>query len=309
MEIYIVTNPDYASITSNQLPEIPTENIIVEPMSKNTVVCIGLSAIYIRKRYGEDAIMIVLPSDHLIRDEDEYIRILRLAIQVAKQEGNLVTIGLKPTAPETGYGYIKIGNRVTPKGLDAVYEVESFVEKPDKKTAAKYVDSEEYLWNSGMFVWKVSTILNNIKQHMPQLYKSLERISTVMDSDQLDEVLYEEYSKLESISIDYGVMEKANSVYVIPGDFGWDDVGSWTALEKIEEPDENGNIVKGNIITVDTKKCIIHGSDKRLLALLGLENLIIVDTDDVTLICPKNKAQDIKKLLKEVKEKNLILYL
>jgi mannose-1-phosphate guanylyltransferase len=307
--IYIVTNPDYASIISNQLPEVPTGNILVEPMSRNTAACIGLAALHIEKRCEEDAVMMVLPSDHMIRDEDEYIRVLEKAAQVAQHNTNIVTIGIKPDHPETGYGYIKMGQRITARGMEPVHEVEAFVEKPDKETAEKYLETGQYLWNSGMFLWKVSTIMKNIKIHMPKLYKALSIIRQAIDSDDAESVLYKEYEKLDSISIDYGIMEKADSVYVIPADFGWDDVGSWTALERIEEPDENGNIIKGNILSVDTKKCIIQGGNNKLLALLGLEDLIVVDTDDVTLICPKDRAQDIKKLLQEIRERQLTDYL
>lgn len=308
-DMYIVTSPDYASIISNQLPQIPTGNILVEPMARNTAACIGLAALHIHKRYGADTVMLVLPSDHLIKDEKEYTRILKIAAQVAEQDDNIVTIGIKPDHAETGYGYIKMGNRITARGLEAVYRVESFIEKPDKDTAMRYLDSGRYLWNSGMFAWKASTILNNIRLHMPALYKALNRIAEAIDSDDAEKVLYDEYSRLDSISIDYGIMEKASSVYVIPADFGWDDVGSWTALERIEEPDENGNIIKGNILSVDTKKCIIQGGNQKLLALLGLENLIVVDTEDVTLICSKDKAQDIKMLLQEIRRKQLNDYL
>jgi mannose-1-phosphate guanylyltransferase len=245
----------------------------------------------------------------MIRDEDEYIRVLEKAAQVAQHNTNIVTIGIKPDHPETGYGYIKMGQRVTARGMEPVHEVEAFVEKPDKETAEKYLETGQYLWNSGMFLWKVSTIMTNIKIHMPKLYKALSIIRQAIDSDDAESVLYKEYEKLDSISIDYGIMEKADSVYVIPADFGWDDVGSWTALERIEEPDENGNIIKGNILSVDTKKCIIQGGNNKLLALLGLEDLIVVDTDDVTLICPKDRAQDIKKLLQEIRERQLTDYL
>lgn len=193
--------------------------------------------------------------------------------------------------------------------MEPVHEVGAFVEKPDKETAEKYLETGRYLWNSGMFLWKVSTIMKNIEIHMPELYKALSVIRQAIDSDDAESVLYKEYERLDSISIDYGIMEKADSVYVIPADFGWDDVGSWTALERIEEPDENGNIIKGNILSVDTKKCIIQGGNNKLLALLGLEDLIVVDTDDVTLICPKDRAQDIKKLLQEIRERQLTDYL
>ncbi|TCW40361.1 mannose-1-phosphate guanylyltransferase [Thermohydrogenium kirishiense] len=300
--IFVVTNIDYAGLISDQIPELPTENILIEPMGKNTAACIGLAAIH-TERLDRDSIMVVVPSDHVIKDEETYLGVLKTAIEKAKSGDNLVTIGIKTQHPETGYGYInfkKITNEII--NNNPVHKVERFVEKPDYDTAVKYVESGDYLWNSGMFIWKTSTILNAIKEYMPQLYSALNVIKENFDSDELEKILYEEYSKLESISIDYGIMEKAKNVYVVPGDFGWDDVGSWTSIERLYEKDENGNVIKGNVVSVDTKKCIITGSDK-LIATLGIEDVIIVDTEDALLICSKDKAQNVKEILKELKEK------
>ena len=301
--IFVVTNIDYAGLISDQIPELPTENILIEPMGKNTAACIGLAALH-TERLDRDSIMVVVPSDHVIKDEETYLGVLKTAIEKAKSGNNLVTIGIKPQHPETGYGYInfkKITNEII--NNNPVHKVERFVEKPDYDTAVKYVESEDYLWNSGMFIWKTSTILNAIKEYMPQLYSALNVIKENFDSDEIEKILYEEYSKLESISIDYGIMEKAKNVYVVPGDFGWDDVGSWTSIERLYEKDENGNVIKGNVVSVDTKKCIITGSEK-LIATLGIEDVIIVDTEDALLICSKDKAQNVKEILKELKEKN-----
>ena len=301
--IFVVTNIDYAGLISDQIPELPTENILIEPMGKNTAACIGLAALH-TERLDRDSIMVVVPSDHVIKDEETYLGVLKTAIEKAKSGNNLVTIGIKPQHPETGYGYInfkKITNEII--NNNPVHKVERFVEKPDYDTAVKYVESGDYLWNSGMFIWKTSTILNAIKEYMPQLYSALNVIKENFDSDEIEKILYEEYSKLESISIDYGIMEKAKNVYVVPGDFGWDDVGSWTSIERLYEKDENGNVIKGNVVSVDTKKCIITGSDK-LIATLGIEDVIIVDTEDALLICSKDKAQNVKEILKELKEKN-----
>ncbi|WP_434640842.1 mannose-1-phosphate guanylyltransferase [Thermoanaerobacterium thermosaccharolyticum] len=300
--IFVVTNIDYAGLISDQIPELPTENILIEPMGKNTAACIGLTALHTEK-LDRDSIMVVVPSDHVIKDEETYLGVLKTAIEKAKSGNNLVTIGIKPLHPETGYGYInfkKITNEII--NNNPVHKVERFEEKPDYDTAVKYVESGDYLWNSGMFIWKTSTILNAIKEHMPQLYSALNVIRENFDSDEIEKILYEEYSKLESISIDYGIMEKAKNVYVVPGDFGWDDVGSWTSIERLYEKDENGNVIKGNVVSVDTKKCIITGSDK-LIATLGIEDVIIVDTEDALLICSKDKAQNVKEVLKELRER------
>ncbi|MGF7399134.1 mannose-1-phosphate guanylyltransferase [Thermoanaerobacterium thermosaccharolyticum] len=300
--IFVVTNIDYAGIISDQIPELPTENILIEPMGKNTAACIGLAALH-TERLDKDSLMIVVPSDHVIKDEETYIDVLVSALEKAQDGDNLVTIGIKPTHPETGYGYInfkKLTNEII--NNNPIYKVEKFVEKPDHDTAVKYVKSGDYLWNSGMFIWKTSTILKAIKEYMPGLDKALNMIREYFDSDEIEKVLYEEYSKLESISIDYGIMEKAKNVYVVPGDFGWDDVGSWTSIERLYEKDENGNVIKGNVVSVDTKKCIITGNDK-LIATLGIEDVIIVDTEDALLICSKDKAQNVKEVLKELREK------
>nr|WP_273222472.1 mannose-1-phosphate guanylyltransferase [Geosporobacter ferrireducens] len=306
-DIYVVTGEEYASPISHQLPDVPAENIIVEPMGKNTAVCIGLTALHIARKDPE-AVMIVLPSDHLIKNKENFLSILDEAASIAKQGENLVTIGITPTHPETGYGYIHFEDKIDSKFCDSVYKVKKFVEKPDKATAKKYMDSGKYLWNSGMFIWKVSTILNNIKKFMPDLYKSLMVINEAFDRDNCAQVLYEEYAKLQSVSIDYGIMEHAENIYVIPGIFGWDDVGSWTSLERIHDVDEYGNIIRGNIVHLDTKQCIIEGN-RKLIATLGVEDLIIVDTEDATLICAKEKAQQVKDLLKMLKENDAEKYL
>lgn len=306
-DIYVVTGEEYASPISHQLPSIPSENIIIEPMGKNTAACIGLTALHIARKDPE-AVMIVLPSDHLIKNKENFIVILDEAVSIAKQGDNLITIGITPTHPETGYGYIQFEDKVDSRYCDSVYKVKRFVEKPDKATAKKYMDSGKYLWNSGMFIWKVSTILNNIQKYMPKLYESLMVIQKALEQENWEQVLQEQYAKLESISIDYGIMEHAENIFVIPGIFGWDDVGSWTSLERIHDSDEHGNITRGNVIHLDTKKCIIEGNGK-LIATLGVEDLIIVETEDATLICSKEKAQQVKDLLKKLKENKREEYL
>ncbi|MBC2581575.1 mannose-1-phosphate guanylyltransferase [Clostridium sp. DJ247] len=296
---YIVTNSDYSGIIKEQLPQVSEDNIIIEPMGKNTAPCIGLAAINIAKK-DPDGVMIVLPSDHLIKNNILFLKTLKSAVEQAQKGENLITIGITPAYAETGYGYINFEEETDSLSAYASFKVKKFVEKPDKKKAEEYLVSGDYLWNSGMFVWKVSTILKNIKTHMPDLYEGLIKISETLDTDTEDNVLLQEYSKFEGISIDYGIMEKAENIYTIPGNFGWDDVGSWTALERVQVSDELGNIIKGNAVSIDTKNCIIQGGNK-LLATIGIEDIVIVDTDDATLICSKDKCQDIKKLLNELR--------
>lgn len=305
--IYIATGEEYASQISYQLPDIPTSNILVEPMGKNTAACIGLAAIHIYNKDPE-AIMIVLPSDHIIQNNSEFLHVLKSAVIIAENGDNLVTLGITPTYAETGYGYIKVEKETDYINENKIFKVEKFVEKPNKETAEQYLKSGDYLWNSGMFIWSVATILKNIENFMPDLYAGLMKIKDNMDSEDAEEILFREYSNFKSISIDYGIMEKSDSVYSIPGKFGWNDVGSWNALERIYDLDGDGNFLKGNIISLDTKGCIIEGSDK-LIATIGLEDLVIVDTKDATLICPKDKCQDIKSLLKQIKLQKMESYL
>lgn len=296
--IYVVTNEDYATEISNQLKEVPTENILVEPMGKNTAPCIGLAAIHVMAKDPE-SIMIILPSDHLIKDNEEFIEDIKYGIRIAQDGKSLVTIGIQPDYPETGYGYINF-EKESIKENSKIHKVKGFVEKPNIDKAKEYLKSRQYLWNSGMFIWKASTILNEMQVHMPNLYEGLIKIQSHLYDGECDKILLEEYSKFESISIDYGIMEKASDIFTIAGNFGWDDIGSWTALERISNSDQYGNIINGNIISLDTKKCIIQGMDK-LIATIGVEDLVVVDTEDATLICSKDKCQNIKDLLNEMK--------
>lgn len=295
-DIYISTNEDYRALVRQQLPEIPLENILCEPVGRNTAPCIGLGAVHIARKYA-DAVMMVLPSDHLIKQKTLFLNALRDACTVAEKDDNLVTIGITPNAPETGYGYIQFNNDNT---CGHAFEVEKFVEKPDMETAKSYVDSERYLWNSGIFVWKASSILKNIELLLPDMYSGLLRIKDAIGTDDQSGVLKKEFEYFLPISVDYGIMEHAKHIYTLPGSFGWDDVGSWLAIERINPKDEFGNVVSGNFVTVDTKNCILRGG-KRLIATVGIKDMIVVDTDDALLICQRDNAGDIKKVLQNLR--------
>lgn len=295
-DIFIATNKDYKELVKRQLPNLPEENILCEPVGRNTAPCIGLGAMHIAKKY-EDALMMVLPSDHLIKYNSMFVSTLKEACRIAEENTNLVTIGITPDYPETGYGYIKFNPAVS-KGQ--AFAVDRFVEKPTREVAKEYLETEEYLWNSGMFVWKTSSILKNIELFMKDIYEGLVRIKDSIGTADQEAVLEKEFTAFRSESVDYGIMEKAEDIYTIPGTFGWDDVGSWLAVDRIRKSNEMGNVVSGNIITVNSKNCIIEGS-KKLIAAVGLEDLIIVDTEDATLICEKQSAGDIKKVLENLK--------
>ncbi|TVY09788.1 mannose-1-phosphate guanylyltransferase [Paenibacillus cremeus] len=306
-QIFIVTNELYAELIHAQLPNLPYENIIIEPIGRNTAPCVGLASIVIEEKFP-DSTMVVLPSDHIIENEEGFIRILETAVEVAEKEDNLVTLGIKPTYPETGYGYIESTKQIELLNDLEVHKVNKFVEKPNLETAQNYLDSGNFFWNSGIFIWKVSVIRKYIQKLMPEMHDVLETMKAGFKLESRNEVIRSEFKKMPDQSIDYGIMEKVNNIYVIPCIFGWDDVGSWTALDRINDRDENGNVIKGNILNIDTKRCIIESNGK-LIATLGIEDLIIVDTEDVTLICTKDKAQEVKLLLKELRMQKLDKYL
>lgn len=303
-DVFIATNEHYRSLIRQQLPQLPEENILCEPVGRNTAPCIGLGAEHIAKKYG-DALMMVLPSDHLIKLEDVFRQTLTDACAVAEQGENLVTLGITPTYPETGYGYIKFDKN---GACGKAFSVERFVEKPDLGTAKEYLASGQYLWNSGMFIWKVSSILNNIQRFLPAMYDGLETIGRAIGTDREEAVLKGTFGGLESVSVDYGIMEKAENIYTLAGNFGWDDVGSWLAVERIQPVNECGNAVTGNVVSVNTRNCIIQGTDK-LIATVGLEDMIVVDTEDALLICRKENAGEIKKVLENLKNNNQTQYL
>lgn len=303
-DVYVATNRAYKELVQQQLPGIPEENILLEPVGRNTAPCIGLGAEHIAKKY-DDAVMLVLPSDHLIKMTDVFEQVLRSAAKVAQAGENLVTIGITPAYPETGYGYIQFD--ASSKDGDA-YAVERFVEKPDKPTAEQYLKSGDYLWNSGMFIWKVSTLRSNLQKHMPELFAALGRIADTIGTPAYEKALEAEFTAMKGESIDYGVMEKAANIYILPGNFGWDDVGSWLAVERVNATDALGNLLTGNVVCHDVAGCTVEAGEK-LIAAVGLRDIIVVDTKDATLICHKQSAGDIKKILESLRQAGRDQYL
>ena len=301
-DMFIVTNRDYAGLIKKQLPEIPEENILLEPSPKSTAPCIGFAAAVIGKKY-QDAVMLVLPSDHLIQNDTRYLDTLQKAVDVAKENDHLVTIGITPTGPETGYGYIRFDPAETGAEQRGAYAVLRFVEKPGLDTAKAYLASGRYLWNSGMFAWKLSTILNRFQELLPGMYEGLRRIQTAWGGPASERVLAECFAAFASESIDYGIMEHADNIFTVPGDFGWDDAGSWLVMERMHTPDRHGNIAYGDIVSIGTRNSIIIGAEK-LIAAVGLTDLIIVDTGDALLICNKAHAQNIKQVAEHLKTGN-----
>lgn len=302
-KIFVVTSSDLVSLVEEQLPSLPPENIIIEPLPKNTAAAIGLSSVYIRNTLG-DGTMFVMPSDHYIDDLDKFYSVVEAGFKTAEKYLSLVTLGIKPSRPDTGYGYIEVGNLIDSFEGKNVFEVKRFVEKPTYDKAVEYISSGKFFWNSGMFIWKVSTILEEIHKHMPQLSEALINIEDAIGKEYEGEVLIEEFQKLESISIDYGVMEKSKSVLCVKSDFIWDDVGSWSAVYRLNEKDSNGNVIEGNVITYDVKNSLIIGETHGVIAISNLENIIVVKDGDNILITDKSKDQSIRELVKIMKSQD-----
>lgn len=305
--IFVVTDAKYQDLIIENLPELPAENIIIEPEGRNTAPCIGLAALILEKRYP-GTVMVVVPADQLIEEEEKFTDTLATAIDLAVTTGGLVTMGIRPTRPETGYGYLRTGEHVPLSSGRSAYKVSRFVEKPDQKRAQYFFEDGSYLWNSGMFVWKTTTILEAFHHHLPAVYAGLLTISQSLDTDNYPEVLGQIYPSLQKVSIDYGIMEKAALVYTVPGDFGWDDVGTWKALERIFGTDRGGNVLRGQALALKTKNTVIDCGD-RLIAVIGAEDLIIVDTEDITFICQKNETDLVRELLEELRSRKMEKYL
>lgn len=265
-------------------------------LNVGTAACIGYSAMKLLKK-DRDAVMIVLPSDHYIEDEEEFIRTLRQGLGIIDTHNCLVTMGIRPARPETAYGYIETGKKIEEQLDIPTYKVKRFTEKPNREKAMEFIEKGTYLWNSGMFIWKASTLMKQYKKFLPDMYQCLKRICEAIGMEDEKRIVEEEYNKIDGISIDYGILEKAWDVFVMECNFRWDDIGSWTALERYMKRDEYGNSTKGAYSVIDTQNCILYG-DKRLIAAVGIEDLIVVETDDVILVCKKDRDQDIKTLLK-----------
>ncbi len=295
-DIFVVTN----ALQKNKLMQIidkriKPDHVLVESAARNTAPCIGYAAIEIMKKYG-DGIMVITPSDAYIRDSETFANILRVAIKTVRDTDKLVTIGITPTCPSTAYGYIKYE-----ESAEEVKKVLRFVEKPNLKLAKKYCKSGNFVWNSGIFVWKASTILQKYKEFLPDVYACLEQLADAFGHDDEKEIIENIYPLIPSISVDYGIMEKCDDIMVVPGEFGWNDVGSWDTFGALHEPDDNGNVALGNVITFDTANSTILSSG-RLVSVIGVKDLVVVETPDAILVCAKEKAQDVKKVVDALKK-------
>ncbi|MDD7792746.1 mannose-1-phosphate guanylyltransferase [Clostridium sp. 'White wine YQ'] len=289
--IFVCTGENYVGLVKEQLPELPDRNIIIEPEGRNTAPCIALSAMIIN-RYYKNSTMIVLPSDHLVRDEGAFLNCVSLGYEFVQDYTNaIVTLGIRPTRPETGYGYIKIqdDNKIENKNI---YKANRFVEKPNIEKALEYLKQGSYFWNGGMFIWKINTILNLTEKHLMSTFSALKEILNCPENE-IQSIVDANYRLTENTSVDFGIMEKAEDIYVITSDFGWDDVGNWTSIERYSSKDENGNVFNADGVSFKSNNNIVLTNKKILLN--NVNDLIVVETDDYIMISSKHSEQEIKK--------------
>src|SRR5438132_5111708 len=301
--ILISTNPVQADSIRFQLGEWKEElshNFVIEPEARNTAPAIALAAIELIKRDPE-AVMLVLPADHVIKGDKKFQAAVALGAELAT-EGYLITFGIKPVRPETGYGYIQPNrrSRLASRGGVVGYPVARFVEKPDAKKAARYLQAGNYYWNSGIFVWRASTILDELARHQPALARGMKKMGELTKSDVGSSAVTQLYQRLTPVSIDHGVMERSSRAAMIPVDFAWSDVGNWSSLEEVAPRNDSGNVVSGRVVDLESRDSILY-ADRRLVATIGLSGMVVVDTPDATLICPKTRSQDVKKVVEILK--------
>jgi len=291
--VLVVLGKEHLKVAQEQLPGLPPQNFLVEPEGKDTAPCIGFASLHVEKR-DPDAMMVVIPSDHYIPDPDTYLHSLSAALQLLGTRDEIITLGIKPARPETGYGYIQAKKQVDMLDNIPFLKVERFVEKPDLKRAKTYGASKGYYWNSGIFVWRNRTIQDLLTKYLPEVWQGLSRIRERLGDKH---ALSDEFRQFPRISIDYGVLEKAKNILLIPAEFRWDDVGTWAALERVHRIDEHGNAIIGMHRGIDTRNCVIHAQDQ-LVATIGVSNLIIVQAHGKLLICSKERGQDVKEITK-----------
>ncbi len=299
--VVVVSGQIHGQAVRELLPDLPAENIILEPKGRNTAAAVGLGAWWIKRRQG-GGVMAVLPADHLIGEEEVFRRDLKAAAAAAKGSDRLITFGLKPARPETGYGYLEQGKALGRYLGKELFELLSFKEKPDRATAEGYLAAGRYYWNAGMFVWEAEVILNWLERLMPDLARGLAELAPALLSPDQDEVLQRIYPDLPALSIDFGVMEKAGGKHMIAADFSWSDVGSWEEVHFLSPQDEAGNAAPGDLLALEARDCLVHAPGK-MVALLGVKDLIVVECSDALLVMDRSRAQEVGRVIACLKEK------
>ncbi|MBE2217430.1 MAG: mannose-1-phosphate guanylyltransferase [Ignavibacteria bacterium] len=309
-QVFVITNRQYIDLVKKQLPRIPKENIIGEPVGRNTAPCIGLASIML-KQFDEKAKMFVVPADHLIENVDEFTKVVNSGLKFVEDRDAIVTLGIVPSHPETGYGYIQFIEdafyREESSGVN-IYRVKTFAEKPTLDVAKIFLESGDFLWNSGMFIFRADTMLTQMQGQLPDLYHALQKIEKSLHTAKYQKVLDQVFAEIKSISIDYGVMEKAKNVYVIKADLKWSDLGSWDEVSRLRVKDKNGNAIMGDSFIKDAHNNLIM-SQKGFVSVIGADDLIIINTKDGLLICKKERSQEVKEIVDYLKRKGMSDYI
>lgn len=309
--VIVVTNKDYLEDVRAQLPQIPQDNILAEPEKKDTALAMLVGALY-AKSLDPEAVVANAASDHVITDQQEFIQVMQAALEVASEGKDLVTVGITPTFPSSGFGYIKVGQDLKKVNGQTVFSVDNFTEKPNVATARAFISTGKYFWNANMYVWAARELVKAFEMYKKNLFDKTQALHEAKPSE-FSALLPDVYKDAESISIDYAISEKADNLVLIPGDFGWDDVGDWKVVYDLGKKDLAGNVVmseddQAKVLTVESKNNLIH-TDGRMVALLGIDEMIVIDTPEILMIAPKNKSQDVKKLVERLKEEKLEEYL
>ncbi len=306
--IFIVSQKHQEQELNKHILKIPSKNLLYEPFGRNTAPCIGLAALYCQHR-NPDSVMIVSPADHRIANKSQFQTVMQTAVQLANTYNSVVTMGITPDRPATGYGYIQVDGVVEATKKVKSFKVKTFAEKPNLATAQRFLESGDFFWNSGIFIFKTSVILEKIKEHLPDLHESLSEIKNFMDDSKLDKVIHKVYQQIKDVSIDYGIMEKLNDVCMVEGKFGWNDLGSWEQVYKLSETDENNNYSNGNTILLNTRNSYIRTDDNGLIAVIGVDDVAVVKEGDAVLVCKMDEAEKVKKVVERLKTKKLDQYL
>lgn len=303
--IYVGTNGETADLLRPQAPAIPAENYVIEPSGRDSAPAAGLAAAHLLRR-DADAIMVMLTADHFITDTVQFRAALAAASEVAA-DGTIVTLGIQPTEPDTRFGYLELGFAQQIVDGFRVYDCAGFREKPDQATALRFIEGGRHAWNSGMFIWRADRLLREFEHQLPESYEALVRIGRAVGTSEAERVLEAEWPKMRRVSIDYGLMEHAESVSVIPVDIGWSDIGSWGALLDVLPADEQGNVSGGRLLARDSTGCYVRS--ERMVAVIGMEDVVIVDTPDVLLVCPRSRAEEVRELVKRLEAEGQTSYL
>jgi mannose-1-phosphate guanylyltransferase len=295
--IFVVTHEEHAAIVAEQLPQLKPDQILAEPMRKNTAACIAYAS-YKIQQINPDAVVVVSPSDHLVLKEAEFVQVIEKATEIAASDDKLITLGIKPTRPETGYGYIQYHTDDS-----FAKKVKTFTEKPEIVLAKKFLESGDFVWNAGIFIWSIASIVKAIHAHLPEMAEVFEEIKARLGTADEARAIAAAYPQCKSISIDYGVMEKASNVYVCLGDFSWSDLGSWASIHEISEKDDDNNVVQANALTYETRNSIIKGSADRLIVVQGLNGYLVGEFGNVVIVCEKDKEEQFRRFVNDLKSK------